>query len=504
MDTITDMSAKRAELMPDRPAFVDGVRGTLTFADVDERANRLAEALRGLGLNPGDRIAVLCLNRTDFFVLLFASLKAELVLVPLNWRQPPAELGPILARSGAKYLIHDRAFAEAATEIAEAGGVARIGMDPDLDAAHDLEALIAAASGKPCGPGRRGSDEVWYLLFTSGTTGEPKAVIYTFAMAWANAINYGQASDLTSRDVTVNYLPLFHTAGINLPTLPVFLAGGLSHVLPKFEPDAVLDLIERGELTHFFAVPAVYQALSLSERFATLSAQSVGFWGCGGAPLSAALIARFAERGIVVCNGMGMTETGPTVFLMDRAHAAEKIGSVGKAQILAEVRIVGDDDAAIIGEGEGELQVRGPGVTPGYFENDQATANAFTADGWLKSGDVARRDGDGYFYIVDRIKDMYISGGENVYPAEVERVLAAHEGVLEAIVVGVPDEKWGEVGHAFLLPRPGQTVEPDALRAWCRERLAAYKVPKHVSVVADFPRTAAGKVQKHVLKKEQA
>lgn len=505
MDFVTDMSAKRAELTPDRFAFVDAAHGgAISFAGLNARADRLAEALAGLGLAPGDRIAVVCLNRADFFVLLFACLKAELILVPLNWRQPPAEAGPVLRRSGARLLFHDAASAPLAEAIAVEVGVARVAMDPGGGADHDMKALICGASGRPYGPGRRRAGDVWYLLFTSGTTGEPKAVICTFGMAWANAVNYGQPSGLTADDISINFLPLFHTAGINLPTLPLFLAGGLSHVLPKFEPDAVLDLIAAGTLTHFFGVPAIYQALALSARFEALAVDKVRFWGCGGAPLSAALIRQYADRGVAVCNGMGMTETGPTLFLMDRAHAGAKIGSVGKAQILAEARIVDQRENPIVGEGEGELQVRGPGVTPGYFEDPEATDKAFTEDGWLRSGDVARRDADGYVYIVDRIKDMYISGGENVYPAEVERVLSCHADVLEAIVVGVEDATWGEVGHAFLLPRPGRAIAPDALRAWCRERLAAYKVPKHVSVVDEFPRTAAGKVQKHILRKGSA
>jgi fatty-acyl-CoA synthase len=496
------MAASRAALTPDRFAFVDARHGgAISFAGINARADALAEALSELDLSPGERVAVLCLNRADFFVILFACLKAELILVPLNWRQPPAELLPILRSSGARLLFHDAAFAEPAETVAAEAGIARVAMDASVTAEHDMKAMMAGASGRPFGPGRRRSGDVWYLLFTSGTTGEPKAVIYTFGMAWANAINYGQPSGLSAADISINFLPLFHTAGINLPTLPLFLAGGLSHVLPKFEPEAVLDLIEAGTLSHFFGVPAIYQAISLSDRFARLSVDGVRFWGCGGAPLSAALIRRFAERGIAVCNGMGMTETGPTLFLMDREHAAAKIGSVGKPQVLAEVRIVRPDDTVIEGAGEGELQVRGPGVTPGYFENPQATEHAFTGDGWLRSGDVARRDADGYVYIVDRMKDMYISGGENVYPAEVERVLSGHEAVLEAVVVGIDDATWGEVGHAFLLPRPGRSIEPDTVKAWCRERLAAYKVPKQVTVVDDFPRTAAGKVQKHVLKK---
>jgi fatty-acyl-CoA synthase len=195
-----------------------------------------------------------------------------------------------------------------------------------------------------------------------------------------------------------------------------------------------------------------------------------------------------------------MTETGPTVFLMDAEHARDKVGSVGKPQILAEVRVV-DDHGRDLPDGQaGELLIRGPGVTPGYWNNRAATRAAFTADGWLRTGDVARRDVDGYYFIVDRIKDMYISGGENVYPAEVERVVYTYPGVQECAVVGVPNERWGEVGCAFVLPAPGASIDAEALRAFCRQNLAAYKVPKTVVVVDDFPRTAAGKIRKHVLR----
>jgi fatty-acyl-CoA synthase len=501
MDFVPDMAAKRAEITPDRAAFHDVETGRIiTFAEVDDRANRFAHGLASFGIAAGDRIAILCLNRTEFFEILFACAKAEVILVPLNWRQPPAELEPIVTSSGAKLIVHDGVHAATAAALAAKAGVPRVALDDD-SADHRYAEILAGAPAGPAGPGRRAAGDVWYLLYTSGTTGAPKAVIQTFAMAWANAVNIGQAIDLTSAEESINYLPLFHTAGINLYTLPIFLAGGLSHVLRKFDPDTALDLIGRGEVTAFFGVPAIYQAFSLHPRLGGIDLSPVRSWGCGGAPLPEPLIRLFAERGVLVCNGFGMTETGPTVFLMDRDHAEAKIGSVGKAQMLAEVRIVDPDDRPV-GDGQaGELQIRGPGVTPGYFGNPDATRAAFAPEGWLRTGDIATRDGDGYYYIVDRIKDMYISGGENVYPAEVERVLNAHGDVLEAAVIGVADDRWGEVGRAFLIARPGRTIDVARLGPWCRERLAAYKVPKSFVVLDELPRTAAGKVQKHMLKR---
>ncbi|MAB00227.1 MAG: acid--CoA ligase [Stappia sp.] len=505
MAFVTDMAAKRAEISPDRTAFIDVTSGArLTFEGVEARANRMARALLALGVRRGDRVALLARNHADVFVLLFAAQKTGILLLPLNWRQPAAELAATMTLAAPVMLLHD----EASRETAEALGVLS-GLEPlafadarseaGTKAARFLEAVEAVAS-LPTGDTRVDGEAPWYLLATSGTTGTPKLVIQTAGMAWANAVNYTQATDLTGTDRSVNFLPLFHTAGINLLTLPLFLAGGASRVLAKFEAASVLSLIGSGEITAFFGVPAIYQALALEETFDATDFSCVRSLGCGGAPMPAPLLERYLARGVTVCNGMGMTETGPTVFLSDPERAAEKIGSVGKAQMLADVRLVDAAGKVVEGEGEGELQIRGPGVTLGYFANERATAEAFAEGGWLRSGDVARRDADGYFSIVDRIKDMYISGGENVYPAEVERVLVAHPDVLEAVVVGVPDERWGETGAAWLIPRPGARPDGDELVAWCRERLAGYKVPRYIEIAGDLPRTAAGKVQKHVLK----
>ncbi|WP_244570964.1 AMP-binding protein [Stappia sp. TSB10GB4] len=503
MSWVTDMAAKRAELTPDRIAFTDHETGAqLTFAEVEAKASRTARALLAQGIDAGERVAVLCHNHPDFFVLLFAAQKAGIVLLPLNWRQPPAELAPVVAASGARLLLHDGATAATARALAGTLALDLVGFaDAPLggEAPH-LDTLAGDLSSAPLSDTRIEAGRPWYLLATSGTTGTPKLVIQTAEMAWANAVNYTQATGISGKDRTVNFLPLFHTAGINLMTLPLFLAGGESIVLHKFDAPAVLHLIGAGRLTAFFGVPAIYQAIALEPGFSATDFSALRSLGCGGAPMPAPLLETYLSRGVTVCNGMGMTETGPTVFLADPQDAARKIGSVGKAQILAEVRLVAVTGEVVEGEGEGELQIRGPGVTPGYFGNPQASQAAFAPGGWLLSGDVARRDADGCYYIVDRIKDMYISGGENVYPAEVERVLIAHEDVLDAVVIGVADEKWGEVGAAWLIPRPGAEIDVAALTRWCRERLAGYKVPRAFHIVDDLPRTAAGKVQKHILK----
>jgi fatty-acyl-CoA synthase len=487
MTFITDMAAKRAELSPQKVAFIDYETGeALTFAEVNARAEGVAAGLSALGVRRGDCVAILCHNTPEFFVTLFACQKGGFILTPLNWRQPEPELRPLMALTEPKCMIHDRAFEATARSLAEAAGtIPLVSMGPG----GGLAAFGAADTKEQrCIDGA----SPWYLLFTSGTTGNPKAVIQTADMAWANAINIGQAIDLVSTDTSVNFLPLFHTAGVNLYTLPVFLFGGTSYVLRKFEPDQLFELIEAGKISQFFGVPAIYQSFSQHQRIDSVDLRKVKSWGCGGAPLPAPLVHFFAKRGVLVCNGFGMTETGPTVFLQDKASVESHIGSVGKAQVLADVMIAG-------GGTSGELLIRGPGVTPGYYKNPDATISAFTENGWLRTGDVGRMDADGHVYIIDRIKDMYISGGENVYPAEVEKLLYAHPQVQEVAVVGVADAKWGETGAAFIQVRKGEEIDLAGLRAWCRERIAAYKVPAHFHLVVDFPRTPSGKVKKHEL-----
>ncbi|HEX9966235.1 MAG TPA: AMP-binding protein [Allosphingosinicella sp.] len=491
-DDLPDLIARRAELTPGAVAIEEIATGrSLTYARLDDRAGRAAALLEARGVGSGDRVAILCRNRLAFFEALFACARLGAILVPLNWRMPPAELDPLLAHADPRLLLHG----------AEDGPtVRRLAAPPpalDLDGGFDalVEDMAPLARRRPWP-----ADGIWYLLYTSGTTGRPKGVIYTYKMALANLVNIGTAIGLGASDTTLTFLPNFHTAGINLHALPTLLQGGRVLLLPGFEAEAVVRLLEARRVDTFFAVPTVYQALVDHARFAGLPLGHVRHWGCGGAPLPDSLARRCRALGLRICNGMGMTETGPTAFLASPADAWDRIGSVGKPQLLVGVRIVGEDGEDV-GDGEvGDLLFAGPGVTPGYWKDPEATGAAFTADGWLRSGDLARRDGDGFYWVAGRRKEMFISGGENVYPAEVENVLAGHPAVAEAAVVAVPDPRWGEVGCAFVRPAEGGATPAAAeLEAFCRARLAAYKVPASFEYVEDFPRTAAGKVQKHLL-----
>lgn len=488
---LVDVTAKRAELTPDRVAFIDATSGRrVSYAQLEDRAARLASVFAAHGIEREDRVAILCRNRIEFFEALFAVAKLGAMLVPLNWRMPGAELSPLVEDCAPKLLLFGGEDAGVAEVLGQAS-LRTIALD------DGYETLLANA------PPHRGErlwrgDAIWTLLYTSGTTGQPKGVIQTVQMSLVNYINVSQAFGLRGGDRTLNFLPLFHAAGIQLLTLPTLIAGGTVTILPGFDAHRVLNLLP--ELDLMFAVPAAYQQLALEPGFDAADFSHVRAWGCGGAPLPDVLVERYAAKGADVQNGYGMTETGPTAFVAMQEDALRKIGSVGKPQILLDVRIV-DAQGRDVPEGDsGEVWMRGPGVTPGYWKRSEETAKAFSAEGWLKSGDLAKRDMDGCYYVVGRIKEMFISGGENVYPAEIENVLARHPAVLEAAVIGVADEKWGEVGHAFVQLRPGASAPSQVeLTQFCRASLAGYKTPTGFTVVEDFPRTAAGKVRKHML-----
>ena len=498
MFDLVDITAKQAALTPERVAFEDVLGGkTRTYRELDDRASRCAAALLAQGVGEGDRVAVLCRNRIEFFEIMFGCAKIGAILVPLNWRMPAQELQELLGDCTPKLLIFGGEDASAAREL-QRDGLSGVALDEEYEKLLQAHAPLETAR-------RWAGDECWCLLYTSGTTGEPKAVIQTYQMALVNYVNASHAFDLRPGDCTLNFLPLFHSAGINLLTLPTLIAGGRVLVLPGFEVDHVMALLEAGRLDIFFGLPVVYRQLALHARFDNAELSRVRSWGCGGAPLPDVLAERYAARGVRVCNGYGMTETGPTAFVAAPEDALTKIGSVGRPQLLLQSRVV-DGEGHDVAPGEiGEIWMRGPGVTPGYWKKPAATAHAFSADGWLKSGDLGRVDADGCTYVVGRIKDMYISGGENVYAAEVENALARHPSVLEAAVVGVADERWGEVGHAFvLLKSDAPRVDASALVEHCRRLLARYKTPSAVTFVEEFPRTPTGKVRKNLLRAEFA
>jgi fatty-acyl-CoA synthase len=483
-----DWLAQRALLSPDKLALFDAATGRrYTYAQFHERASRLGEFLRDeWAIRPGDRVAILATNSTDYFEALYACAKVRAI----------PELEAIVHDSRPRALIYDPQFAAAAHALHGPTSIECLmclgDAGPDGEWAYEM--ALSQASGQPIVMPPRALDEVWHILYTAGTTGRSKGVLQTFGMVLYNALNIGLGIDLTSQDVTLNLLPCFHTGGLNMYANPTFHVGGTAIIQKAFEPAETLRLLST-QATAFFGVAAVYLFISQHPDFATTDLSHVRSWASGGSALPTSLLELYAKRGIAIQQGFGMTETGPTVFLVDKEHALSKGGSVGKAQMHVQVRIVDGHGNDLPPNQAGELLIKGPGVTPGYWQLPEVTATAMK-EGWLHSGDVARMDEEGYYFIVDRIKDMFISGGENVYPAEVENVIFQMPEVADAAVVGVPDPRWQEVGMAAVVVKEGMTLAEEQVVAFCQGRLARYKVPKSVVFVPQLPRNAAGKVLK--------
>ena len=499
-----DWIAFHAGRTPDKIAAIDlGSGRRSTYAELDDRVGRLASHLRDrCGVGPGDRVAVLTQNTVDVFEVQFACWRLGAIMNPLNWRLAAPELEFITGDSEPSVLVHDADFAEVAARLP--------GRRLERGPGSAYEEAIGSAS-RLTDPVPATLDDVITLMYTAGTTGRPKGALITHRMTFYNAVNIGLAVHLTSSSTCLVVLPTFHTGGLNLYANPTFHLGGTVVVAQSFDPGETLALISDPELgvTHFFGVPANYLFMSQHPDFETADLSRLVATGLGGAPAPLLLLETWARRGCPLMHGYGMTETSPSAIVIDDAHAVSKSGSCGLPVLHTEVRIVAREGGDVRPGEVGELWIRGPNVTPGYWRRPDADRDSFSAAGpgepsgwkWLHTGDAARQDEDGYFYIVDRWKDMYISGGENVYPAEVESVLYGLGGVVETAVVGVPDQRWGEVGHAIVVLKPGAEVTEEAVVEHCRTRLARFKVPKSVAFRSEpLPRNAAGKILKTELK----
>ncbi len=490
-----DWIEQHAATRPNKTALVDDHRGlTITYGDLGERVRRLATWMVSVGVGRGDRVAFLSENTTDIFEVLFACAKVGAILVPINWRLAQPEIAFIVDDCRPRAVIFEGQFGDA---------VASLPIPVSLRLGDDFEAAKRGADPDAAPRMSSTHDDILAILYTSGTTGKPKGAIETVGMFFWNAVNIGGEVELTRSSIGLNVLPTFHTGGLNLYTTPLLHLGGTSVILRGFDAERMLHWLVSGEITHFFGVPAVYQFLVEDHIWVTADLSRVTSWACGGSPMPVALLERYAEHGIIIRQGMGLTETSPTLFLTDTEHALSKAGSVGKTAMHTEIRIV-DETGGDVAPGEvGELWARGPNVTPGYWERPEANRESFT-DGWLHTGDAARMDADGYVYIVDRWKDMYISGGENVYPAEVEQVYFRHPNVRDVSVIGVPDDRWGEVGLAVVVLRDVEAFDEREFLAFAEDQLARYKLPKAVWVVGELPRNAAGKVLKRLLREQRA
>lgn len=487
----TDWLKKWGQYTPGRLALREHGRGMeWTYSEMNRRVNELAHFLRrDLGLQRGDRIAVYSKNRAEYVFLFFACVKSGLILVPLNFRLMPRELDLLIHDAEPQLFLYEAEFAGQVDRLQTLAGIAL---------KMEFEALTPFLTG-PTGSGdftaERPADpeDLVMILYTAGTTGLSKGAMINHRMLYWNAVNTHLRLDITSADHTQSYAPFFHTGGWNVLLTPFFHHGASHTLLDRFDADLILKLMEEERTTLLFGVPTMMQMLADSPLFDQVDLSTVRYAIVGGAPMPIPLINRWHEKGIYIRQGYGLTEVGPNCYSLHHDDAIRKRGSIGFANFYFDVKIVGDAGQELGADEVGELWLKSPVVTPGYWRNEKATADAIT-DGWFHTGDMVRRDAEGYYYVVDRKKNMFISGGENVYPAEVEKFLYTHESIKEVAVIGVPDEKWGEVGKAFIVLKPDCRLSAAEIIDYCRGELAKYKTPKHIQFLEEIPKTAAGKI----------
>lgn len=504
MPGIGSWLTKRELLSGNREAIVEGPR-RLTYRELNRRVNRLATWLLNAGLEQGDRCAYLAYNEIEVVELIFAAAKIGLVLVPLNWRLAARELSFILSDSGTETLFFDAEFTKTVEAFKKGEGLkikraVVIGGQGEGAKPYE-EALAQGSDEEPEMTGNVTLDTPHIIMYTAGTTGLPKGAVLTQGCSFWNAVNLELDMNFHPMDRDLLVLPMFHIGGIGLFTLPMIHVGGTVVIQRSFDAGGTLRLLRNERITLFFAVPAIFLFLIQHPAFSAEAFRNVRLIMSGGAPLPVSLVRQYHEAGILLQQGFGMSEAAPSISTLPKELALKKAGSIGRALFHVEARVVDEKMKDVPPNGVGELVIRGPNVMKEYWNRPDATKEAFS-EGWFHSGDMARMDEEGDLYIVDRKKDMFISGGENVYPAEVENAIFELPQVAEAAVIGVKDERWGEAGRAIVALKSGATLSETEVLDFLKGRLAKYKVPKSVLFVDQLPRNAAGKVLKNILREK--
>ncbi len=500
---VTDWLDKRARLTPGRVALIDYVTGAeTTFAEWNSRVNQTANFLRSLGVGKGDRVAVYASNRSEYLDLFWAAPKLGAILQNLNWRLTAFELQGIILSGAPKVLVYSEDWRSQVEQLKPALPSIEqvVAMGHPGNGERDLGERATLSAQKPDAP-ELDMDDPWGIYYTGGTTGLPKGAVLTHGNVTWNSINTITSWGLNGQHKAALQLPFFHIGGPHIFMTSLVHTGGTTILCSGFSADQTFDLVEHAGITHYVAVPTMFQMLQEHPRWAHADFSKLELVISGGAPCPLPVMQKFWDRGVDFKMGYGLTEASGNNFWLPPELVQKKPGSVGYPIFHIDMKIIDRDGVACPDDVEGELLIRGPHVIAGYWDNPAATADTIR-DGWLHTGDIARRDRDGCYSILGRSKEMFISGGENVYPAEIESVLLAHPKVSEAAVVGVPHATWGEVGRAFLVVQDG--FEEAELKAFLAERLAKYKLPRSFIVLDTMPLTVIGKLDKKLLASKEA
>ncbi len=510
---IGDYLGRREIYSPDKLAIIDTSKNPewrLTYRQFNARANRLANWLHDVaGVRKGDRVAIFARDGIEHLDTFFACAKLGAIHTAFNWRLHWREAVGIIENTTPKVMIYSDDFKSIIAEIENATRNTQHAIQNYLHIEGDgiansqhFETTLQREATTAVTCETLEAEDIAALIFTGGTTGLPKGAQVSHRMIVWNTLNT-VIHDVTHNDVYLNVFPMFHTGGLFVYTLPQVIFGGTTILIRQFDPALVLSLIEKEKVTVFGGVPSMYQIMTQAENWAQVNLSSLRFCTSGGAPLPVPLVEKYTkEKGVRFKQGFGMTEFGPGIFALAPEDAIRKAGSIGRPNFFVDARVVDDDNKPLGPNQVGELVLKGPSYCSGYFNNPEASAQVLDAEGWFHTGDLVRCDEEWYFYVVDRKKDMFISGGENVYPVEIEGVLYKHPAVHMCAVIGVPDPKWGEIGKACVVLKPGAQATEEELIAFMQSNLARYKVPKSVAFMDALPISGMGKILKRELREQ--
>jgi len=499
---IGDWAERRAILTPNREAIFDNIEKRLyNYKDLNLRANKLARVLLNDGISKGDRVAIFSANRIECIDLFLATGKIGAILVPFNIRLSIQELENLIKKIKPSIFFYEYKFEELVNQIKERALIQKyIVMGNKTLEDTTIESLTKKVTNMEIDRPIINFEDPHLILFTGGTTGLPKGAILSHRLIFWNSVNTIISWSLKPDDIQPLLFPLFHTGGWNVLLVPFYHLGAKTILMGDFNPEETIKVIDKEECSIIIGVPTMFHMMANSTLFEKTNFKSVRIFISGGAPCPVAIMEKYWAKNKLFKMGYGLTEVGPNNFYLPEDKIKEKPTSVGLPVFHCDMKIINTETDKIVKQGEvGELMLKGSHIFSGYWEELEETKKTIEADGWVHTGDLAMQDDEGFYYIVGRRKEMYISGGENVYPVEIEELLFKHPAIDLAAVIGIPDEKWGEVGKAFLTLKPDHKISIDEIRNYLTERLAKYKIPKYFEIRDSLPTSATGKILKREL-----